>query len=282
MAHGNAHRSLTSYIRALSSLKPLERDEEHRLALEYQRTGARDVADRLVRGHLRLVVKIAQEFRWSGHDLLDLIEEGNLGLLLSLKKYDPTRGVRLSSYGALWVRATILHFVARNRRLVRIGTTAEQRRVMSRLRAERTRFEQLGITPDIAMLAERLDVPADGLAELEQHMNNAEVALAAPTPGDEHVRRLTGLPAPPDARPDRQLEQAEHEAHLRRTTRAFLRTLAPRDRQFFRARWLSEDPPTLQAMGVRFGVSRERARQLEARLLDRFRSFAEAQQVDAA
>ena len=130
-------RGLSSYMHDLRRYPPLDRDEEHRLAVAYRRTGAPDLAQALVCGHLRLVVKIAREYRWSKHPLLDLIEEGNLGLVVAVQKYDPDRGVRLSSYAAWWIRAGILQFVVSSRRLVRIGTTVEQRKVMARLRSAR-------------------------------------------------------------------------------------------------------------------------------------------------
>ena len=268
-------RSLSRYIRELGSHEPLERDEEHRLALAYRRTRSPRLAERLVCSHLRLVVRIAREYAWSGHELLDLIEEGNLGLVLALGKFDPDRGVRLSSYAAWWIRATILHFIAANRRMVRIGTTKEQRKVMARLRSARAELERLGTPADIDELARRMGVRSDGLAALAQHIETTDVALDAPIRDeDESTTRLDVLLAADETRPDTLVEHAEHAQHLRRATDAFMQTLDPRDLRLFRSRWLTEEPPTLREMGKRFGVTRERARQLEKRLLDRFRRFA--------
>jgi RNA polymerase sigma-32 factor len=275
-------RPLSLYLRELGQHAPIGRDEEHTLAVEYQRTGRAELARRLVLGHLRLVIKIAREYYWARHDLADLIAEGNVGLLIALTKYDPKRGVRLSSYAVWWIRAMIQRFIIENRRLVRIGTTAEQRKVMAHLGAEKAKLQQQGILPTTERLAQILGVRSEGLAALEQHIGSAEVSLDAPTGDDEGTSRLALLPAPSEMRPDELVERSEHDARLRGAVDEFLGTLGKRDRQLFRARWTEDDQPTLQEMGDRFGVSRERARQLEKRLLQRFRVFAAHRLKDVA
>jgi RNA polymerase sigma-32 factor len=272
MRKNEGRSAMQAYLSQLKRHPPLDRDEELVLAQEYRRTGSPEVARRLVCGHLRLVVKIALEHRFSGVDLVDLIAEGNVGLLIALGKYEPERGVRLSTYASWWIRALVRRYVMDNRRLVRIGTTARQRHVMRHLREERARLERDGLPAEAELLAERLGVPAEGLAALAQHLEHGEVALDAPA-GEDAPTRLAMLGAP-GHRPDELVERAEADAHVRATVDAFLGTLPEREQQLFRARFLEDEQPTLQELGRRFGFSRERARQIEEKLIGRFRAFA--------
>jgi RNA polymerase sigma-32 factor len=275
---------LDAYLRDIRRIPVLDREEEVRLARRYRKTGNPELAQRLVAGHLRLVVKIAREYRWASETLLDLIAEGNVGLMRAVAKFDPDRGVRLTSYAAWWIRAMILRSLVDNRRLVRVGTTRAQRRILFRLQKERRALEQLGIDPQPEALAARLGVAAHDVAELEQHIRWPEVRLdeTPPSHGDGEQPRVERLLAPEDGRPDALVERGELRAVVRAAVADFERQLDARDRILFRTRWLDdEEQPSLQAVGDQFGVSRERARQLERRVLERFRTFLEERSLAA-
>ena len=171
----------STYLLELRRYKVLDREEEHTLALEYRATGDPEVARRLAEGHLRLVVSIAKRYAWNRQDLADLVEQGNVGLLLAIRKYDPDRGVRLSSYATFWIRALIMQQAVAGRRLVRIGTTIKQRRVMFQLGRELQKGE--------LDLAERLGISEEDLATLAIHMRSRSVLSS------DHCQARTGAPA---------------------------------------------------------------------------------------
>jgi RNA polymerase sigma-32 factor len=200
-------------------------------------------------------------------------------LIQAVSKFDPYRGVKLSSYAAFWIRAYILKFILNNWRLVKIGTTQAQRKLFFNLRKEREKLEQLGFQPTAALLAEKLDVPEKEVVEMERRLAAPEASLDAPLGGgdDDGMRtRLDFLPSD-EARPDRAVAQSEFSQLLRGKLEAFAQTLEGREQTIFRERWLTDEPLTLQEIGDRYQVSRERARQLEKRMLDRLKKYLEAE-----
>jgi RNA polymerase sigma-32 factor len=232
----------------------------------------------LIEANLRLVVKIAYEYRRAHRNLLDLIQEGNIGLIQAVGKFDPYRGVKLSSYAAFWIRAYILKFILNNWRLVKIGTTQAQRKLFFNLRKEKERLEQLGFQPTAALLAENLDVSEKDVVEMEKRMAAPEASLDAPVSADDDGARtrMDFLPSD-DVRPDRAAEQAEFSTLLKDKLEKFAVQLEGREQTIFRERWLTDAPKTLQEIGDQYGVSRERARQLEKRLLSRLRKYLETE-----
>ncbi|HSD86166.1 MAG TPA: RNA polymerase factor sigma-32 [Kofleriaceae bacterium] len=254
-------------------------EEEHALAVRLVEHGDTKAARKLIEANLRLVVKIAYEYRRAHKNLLDLVQEGNIGLIQAVSKFDPYRGVKLSSYAAFWIRAYILKFILNNWRLVKIGTTQAQRKLFFNLRKEREKLEQLGFAPTTALLAEKLDVPEKEVIEMERRLAAPEASLDAPMGGgdDDGTRtRLDYLPSDDD-RPDRAVAQSEFSQLLKGKLEAFAQTLQGREQTIFRERWLTEEPLTLQEIGDRYNVSRERARQLEKRMLDRLKKYLEAE-----
>jgi RNA polymerase sigma-32 factor len=268
------------YMRETRRYPLLTPDEEHALATRLVEHGDTHAARKLIEANLRLVVKIAYEYRRAHKNLLDLVQEGNIGLIQAVSKFDPYRGVKLSSYAAFWIRAYILKFILNNWRLVKIGTTQAQRKLFFNLRKEREKLEQLGFQPTTALLAEKLDVPEKEVVEMERRLAAPEASLDAPIGGggdDEGTRtRLDYLPSEDD-RPDRAVAQSEFSQLLRGKLETFAQTLEGREQTIFRERWLTEEPLTLQEIGDRYQVSRERARQLERRMLDRLKKYLEAE-----
>jgi RNA polymerase sigma-32 factor len=268
------------YMRETRRYPLLTPDEEHALATRLVEHGDTQAARKLIEANLRLVVKIAYEYRRAHKNLLDLVQEGNIGLIQAVSKFDPYRGVKLSSYAAFWIRAYILKFVLNNWRLVKIGTTQAQRKLFFNLRKEREKLEQLGFQPTTALLAEKLDVPEKEVIEMERRLAAPEASLDAPLGSgndDEGTRtRMDFLPSE-DVRPDRAVAQNEFSELVRGKLEAFAQTLEGREQTIFRERWLTEDPLTLQEIGDRYQISRERARQLEKRMLDRLKKYLEAE-----
>jgi RNA polymerase sigma-32 factor len=268
------------YMRETRRYPLLTPDEERDLATRLVEHGDTQAARKLIEANLRLVVKIAYEYRRAHKNLLDLVQEGNIGLIQAVSKFDPYRGVKLSSYAAFWIRAYILKFILNNWRLVKIGTTQAQRKLFFNLRKEREKLEQLGFQPTAALLAEKLDVPEKEVIEMERRLAAPEASLDAPIGGggdEEGTRtRLDYLPSEDD-RPDRVVAQSEFSQLLRGKLEAFARTLEGREQTIFRERWLTDEPLTLQEIGDRYQVSRERARQLERRMLDRLKKYLEAE-----
>ena len=268
---------MAAYMREVRRFPLLSRDEEHELAVKWQEGGEADAARRLVEANLRLVVKISYEYRRAYRNILDLVQEGNIGLMQAVRKYDPHRGVKLSSYAAWWIRAYILKFILNNWRLVKIGTTQAQRKLFFNLRKEREKLEQLGFEPEPKMLAERLDVREKDVIEMQRRMAAPDASLDAPIQsGDEGSRtRLDMMSGSAADRPDVVVEASEFQALLKEKLEVFAETLEGREETIFRQRWLTDAPVTLQELGDQFGVSRERARQVEKRLLGRLRTYLE-------
>ena len=261
---------LQRYLSEVRKHPLLTREEEQQMAETYYKQGDLDAARRLVSGNLRLVVKIALEYYRHWMDLLDLIQEGNLGLVQAVKKFDPYRGIRLSTYSSFWIRAYILKFLMDNWRLVKIGTTQAQRKLFFNLKKEKERLEQLGFAPGARMLAQALDVKESEVVEMEQRLAAHDESIDGPVSEDSKQTREMVLA---DERPDTDSVIADDEfARLIRQKLADFRGRLSRDGLdkdlfIFDHRLMSERPLTLQEVGEKFGVSRERVRQLEARLL---------------
>jgi RNA polymerase sigma-32 factor len=269
---------LRAYMAEVTRHPLLSREEEHALAVKYWETGDVDAAYTLVASNLRLVVKIAQEYRRSAFNLLDLVQEGNMGLMQAVKKYDPFKGVKLSSYAAWWIRAYIIRFVMENWRMVKLGTTQAQRKLFFNLSKEREKLLAHGIEPTPRLLAKNLDVEEKDIEEMTMRMAADDLSLDAPAHADDDggPTRLEGVPAaesdPGDAMGDAQLKRI-----FRDKLEAFAKTIGDEKERFiFEHRLLppdGEEALTLQQVGDRFRLTRERARQIEAKLTKRLREY---------
>ncbi len=273
---------LQQYIKEIKRYPLLTREEEHELAVKYVADGDLDAARRLVTSNLRLVVKIAHEYRRAHRNLLDLIQEGNVGLMAAVKKYDPYRGVKLSSYAAWWIRAYILKSILANWRLVKIGTTQAQRKLFFNLKKERDKLEALGVDASSEALAAALDVPEREVIDMEKRLAAGDLSLDAPVSrdGEDGRTHMDNMEAG-NIRPDAQVEGEEFRGLLREKFARFAETLEGRERTLFEERLMNDQPKTLQEIGDTYGISRERARQLEKRLLDKLKVFLRAELGDA-
>jgi RNA polymerase sigma-32 factor len=274
--------ALQAYMLEIRKHPLLSPEEEHRLAVEYTETQDVDTAARLVTANLRLVVKLAYEYRRAYKNMMDLVQEGNIGLMQAVKRYDPYRGVKLSSYAAWWIRAYMLRFILNNWRLVKLGTTQAQRKLFFNLNKEKQKLSALGIEPTSAEIAKRLNVDEADVVEMDRRLARADASLDSPiTEGDGRTTsRLELLPSSADT-PEGATEGAELEALLHEQLEEFKKTLTGKDVLIFEKRLVADEPLTLQELGDQFGVSRERVRQLEARLTGRLREHLKKTMGDA-
>jgi len=272
--------ALTRYYNELRQHAPISREEEHALALRWTEHGDVEAARRLVLSNLRLVVKIAMEYRRAWTNTLDLIQEGNLGLLQAVQRFDPYAGTKLASYAAYWIRAYILKYLMDNIRLVKLGGTRAERKLFFRLGREKRELERQGFQPEPRLIAERLDVPEAEVVAMEQRLSGGELSLDAPV-GDDGGSASYGdfVPSPiPSA------ESTVSDENLRETflkhVHAFAQGLGPRQQRILEARVLADEPLTLQQLGDEMKLTRERVRQLEKELVDELREYLKTNVVD--
>ncbi len=230
--------------------------------------GDREAELQLVNSNLRLVVKIAMEYRSGRVALLDLIQEGNVGLLHAIRKFDPSRSIRLGSYAQWWIRAYVLKYLMDNHMLVKVGTTQAQRKLFYNLKKEQERLRRQGIVPTPAIIARSLNVREKDVIEMEVRLSSRESSLDAPLTDGETGTLLDLLPSPTRGA-DEELSDAEAGDRMLGYLSEFASTLKGRDIDIWTRRMVAEKPQTLQQIGDHFGVSRERARQLEARIVSR-------------
>jgi RNA polymerase sigma-32 factor len=278
---------LRAYMAEVARHPLLSREEEHDLAVRYRETGDVDAAYRLVASNLRLVVKIAHEYRRTAFQLLDLIQEGNMGLMQAVKKYDPWKGVKLSSYAAWWIRAYIIRFVMENWRLVKLGTTQAQRKLFFNLGKEREKLLARGIDPTPRLLAHNLQVDEHEVEEMSARMGAEDLSLDAPAgSADDEARhsRLDRLADHAEVAADDRIGDEQLRRLFREKLDAFAVTITDeRERYIFEHRLLPQEgatPLTLQEIGERFRLTRERARQIEAKLTGRLREYLRAEIPD--
>jgi RNA polymerase sigma-32 factor len=264
---------MQAYMREIERHPVLSPEAQTELATRYLETGDVRAAHKLVTSNLRLVVKIAYEYRRAYKNILDLVQEGNVGLMQAVKKYDPTRGVKLSSYAALWIRAYITRYLLNNWRLVKLGTTQAQRRLFYNLNKEKQKLLAMGIDPSPKLIAERLKVEEREVVEMDVRLGSSEASLDAPVGGDDgKLTARVDLMAAAGEAADDQLAEAELNSKLKGKLQSFRETLKGKELEIFDLRLVATDEPlTLQELGDRFGVSRERVRQLEARLVGKLR-----------
>lgn len=274
--------ALQAYMREVQQHPLLTPDEEHELAVRYEQTGDVDAAAKLVTANLRLVVKLAYEYRRAYKNMMDLVQEGNIGLMQAVKKYDPYRGVKLSSYAAWWIRAYMLRFILNNWRMVKIGTTQAQRKLFFNLSKEKAKLTAMGIEPTHAEIAKRLKVEERDVVEMDRRLARADASLDAAVSESEGrtTTRMELLPAHGPT-PDTITEGAELSEIVRQQLDKFRETLGGKDIVIFDKRLVAEDPLTLQQLGDEFGVSRERVRQLESRLTGKLREYLKQSLGDA-
>jgi RNA polymerase sigma-32 factor len=263
---------LQRYLAEVRKYPFLSKEEEVQLFHDYQTTGSREAAVKLILANLRVSLAIASEYLHSGADYMDLIQEGNVGLMQAIRKFDPAKGVRFHSYAAWWVRAYVLRYLLNTYRLVKIGTTQNQRKLFYNLNKEKRKLEREGFVPDTKLLADRLNVRERDVVEMGQRLGSWDISLDAPIGPDQEGTLMEILPSP-GTPADEALANEELRTLFRRKLAEFAATLDDRYADILRNRILSETPMTLGDIGKKYHLSRERARQLEEKIIKRLREY---------
>lgn len=264
--------ALQQYLMEVRRYPYLSKEEELLLFKEYQVHGNRDAAMKVILANLRVSVAIAAEYLHTGADHMDLIQEGNIGLLQAIKKFDPTKNVRFYAYAAWWARAYILRYLLNTYRLVKIGTTQDQRKLFYNLKKEKAKLEREGYVPDTKLLADRLNVRERDVVEMDQRLGNWELSLDQPI-GEEQDGTLMDILPAQETPADEQLADTQLKTLFRQKLAEFIKTLDEREEDILRNRILSETPLTLEDMGAKYGITKERTRQVEARIINRLRDY---------
>lgn len=271
---------LHRYLQEISQHKLLSREETEELAIRYQESKDPDAAYRLVTSNLRLVVKVAMDFQkyWM-QNFLDLIQEGNVGLVQAVKKFDPYRGVKFSYYAAYWIRAYILKSIMDNWRLVKIGTTQAQRKLFFSLNKERKLLEAQGFTAEPKLLAERLNVKESEVIEMSQRMGSNDLSLESPVRDDSNDQQKDFIE---NYGPTVEEIVAENEmkVQIKEVIEKLKHNLNDKEKEILVSRLLNDEPLTLQTIADQFDISRERVRQIEANLLGKMKKFFEEELPD--
>jgi len=263
---------LQRYLAEIRRFPLLSREKEHRLAVEYKEYGNVEAAYKLVTSNLRLVVMIAREYQKAFKSLLDLIQEGNMGLMEAVKNFDPYRGVRFPSYAVWWVRAYMIRYIMNDWRMVKIGTTQAQRKLFFNLQKEKEKIEAEGLTPGPKLLAQRLNVKEDEVVEMEQRLASRDLSVDMPIGDDDEATLLNFLPDDKQT-PEEQFAETQYSDLLREKMELFAKNLKDKELVIYRERLLNEEPLTLREIGEKYGISRERVRQIEERVKKKLKIY---------
>ncbi len=272
---------LQLYLQEIAKYPLLSPEEEFETARQHFEDEDITAAHRLVTSNLRLVVKIANDFRQAQVNMLDLIQEGNYGLMQAVKKFNPYKGVKLSSYAAWWIRAFILKHIMDNKSQVKIGTTAAQRKLFFNLKKEADKLLAEYDRIDTKLLAKNLDVKEKEVIEMQMRLSAPDFSLDAPVTteyGGESMTRGSLIPAATVSAEDSLAAQEVKELFQEHLTE-FRETLQGRDLEIFDERIMSQNPLTLQEIGDRYSISRERARQLEAKVIKNLTKFVKSKGI---
>ena len=264
---------LRAYLNEVAKYPMLSETEEHALVARFHEDGDLEAAKKLVTSHLRLVVRIAMEYRNEYHNVLDLIGEGNVGLMYAVKKYDPKKGTRLGYYATWWIKSFILKYILDNFRLIKLGTTKTQRKLFYNLMQEKQKIEQMGYYANSRLLSQRLGVDISEIEDMSNRLMHSELALEAPVSGEPKSAILEDFIADNDVPVDEKISNQQIKDIFAERLKEFSKKLKPRELKILHERLLSEVPLTLQEIADEYGISKERARQIEARIMERLKEY---------
>lgn len=268
--------SLDSYTNLVHNIPVLTAEEEHDLAIRLHRDGELEAAQRLVLSHLRFVTRIAKGYSGYGLPVSDLIQEGNIGLMKAVKRFDPDKGVRLVSFAVHWIRAEIHEYVIRNWRIVKIATTKSQRKLFFNLRSAKQRLGWLN-QEEVDAVAEDLGVTPGNVREMERRLAQPDASFDLPVDNNDDETQFSPaayLPAPDNSDPSKSLEQLDFSNYQQKKLINALATLDERSQEILRQRWLNEDnKATLHELAEQYSVSAERIRQIENNALKKLKNL---------
>lgn len=262
---------IARYMSEIGRYPLLSREQERELAVLYRETGDAKAAEKLVTSNLRFVVKIAAEYTRFGARLIDLVQEGNVGLMHAVKEFNPYKGVRLITYAVWWIRGYIQEYLMRQYSMVRIGTTATQRKLFYQLQKQREELERMGLEQGIAQISGKLGVPAEEVQEMHSRLKGRDLSLDTPI-NEEGSARLLDLQSEADPHAiDEELGAREQLQQLHGAIEKIRPSLNEREKFLLDARLLADEPLTLQEIGDKYGTTREAVRQMEVRLMQKIK-----------
>ena len=270
----------SAYLQEVRKYSVLTEEEEKELAIRYKETGDLDSAYKLTTANLMLVIKIAMTFKREWQNLMDLIQEGNIGLMKAVKNFDPFRGVRLSAYATWWIKSYILKHILDNWRLVRVGTTNARRKLLFNLKREKEKLEREGFDPTTKLLAERSGVDEGEIIDVSSSIGAMDVSIDTPIHSGSTMTPAQILTDGKSLEVSAELNQFQE--ILKKNIENFKTELNTKEIDILNQRVLSEDPLSLQEIGDQRGVTREAVRQAEQRLLKKFKTFIEENMPEAA
>lgn len=277
-----ATNTLDLYISEINRFAILTPEEEFKLAVRYKKYNDMEAAEKLVVSNLRFVVKIAHEYRNYGVKLLDLVQEGNVGLMHAVKKFDPYKGYRLISYAVWWIRAYMQNFIIRTWSLVKIGTTQNQRKLFFKLNQAKKKLQTMASkNPEFGEIAESLNVKKTEIEEMDVRLNGRDLSLDAFIDEDGELSHINCLADKSESQEEAFIRH-EETALVKRNIAGALAKLSDREAYIIRNRVMSENPQTLQEIGDRFRITRERARQVEKEALRKMRQAIGSWEPEAA
>jgi RNA polymerase sigma-32 factor len=267
-----AESGLTRYLEEIRRFPMLEPQEEYMLAKSWREHGDRDAAHRLVTSHLRLVAKIAMGYRGYGLPISEVISEGNVGLMQAVKRFEPDKGFRLATYAMWWIKAAIQEYILRSWSLVKMGTTANQKKLFFNLRKAKSRISALeegDLRPDqVKLIAKRLGVTEQDVVDMNRRLGG-DVSLNSPIREEGDSGEWQDWLVDDSVSQETRLAESEEADNRRRALGEALTVLNERERRIFEARRLADEPITLEELADEFGVSRERVRQIEVRAFEK-------------
>ncbi len=278
VAISSGGKSLTStdplvmYLNEIRRYKVLTREEETALAKKYFESKDPAAAEALVKSNLRFVVKVAADYSKFGAKMIDLIQEGNVGLMHAVREFNPYKGARLITYAVWWIRGYIQEYLMRQYSMVRIGTTQNQRKLFYQLQREKDAFDAIGIEPNAALIGSRLGIPEDEVRDMAMRMSGRDISLDRPV-DDEGSTTIGDMQKSRDDEPlDENLARQEQLAILKEKIEEIRPELSEREKIILDERILNDDPLTLQEIGEKHGITREAVRQMEARLMKKIKA----------
>ncbi|MCH7518169.1 MAG: RNA polymerase sigma factor RpoH [Candidatus Dadabacteria bacterium] len=267
--------SLQRYMTEISNYPVLSREEEYELAMKYKNDGDLDAARKLVTSNLKFVVKVANEYKNYGLNTMDIIQEGNVGLMHAVKGFDPTKGYRVISYAVWWIRAYIQNYIIKSWSLVKVGTTQAQRKLFYKLRSTKNQME-IGegnlSSEDYKELANKLNVTYEAVIEMDQRMGSKDLSLDAEIKSDTNLSHMDFL-ADDEENQEELITKVEEEKRVKSGMVDALKTLKDRERYIVENRILADKPLTLEELGTKYNISRERVRQIENAALKKMKSI---------
>jgi len=261
---------IAAYLAEIRKYPVLSREEEQKLARHYIETKDPAAAQALVTANLRFVVKIAAEYSKFGARLIDLVQEGNMGLMHAVRDFNPYKNVRLITYAVWWIRGYIQEYLMKQYSLVKIGTTQNQKKLFYRLQKEKEALDAMGENPTVALIGTRLGIPEDEVREMAQRLRGRDVSLSA-TIDDDSKTSLMDFQKSGEETPDQLLGREEELSILREKLEDLRPQLSERELHLLEDRLLADEPLTLQEIGEKYGITREAVRQMETRLLEKIR-----------